>query len=295
MVWAQFEEKHYEILANIELAGNNGSANIFPPGQVLEGILGFDVASDPRNPAIWKKLGIKKPKGLQLRSSFYPSRYKRKLDPKLPSFLVSLIIQYKRPEYMTRIPKAVRGQGLSAPCYKFRVSEGQHKTLMSLESMVQPDALVRYAAPAFWMISELYSHQHHLKVIKNSFFIVPDKKKPTGCWYEGANAKGTWNPEPLEAGIQRFDELVEYARKIAKKTTFAKHVDQLAGALGLVDAKKDSEEEVPPEDLRLSDEHGESFSRAENRRLLLNTVTVADRIGRAGADWWVVDFGEDKS
>ena len=48
MVLAEFEEKEYEIPAAIELAsGRSRFGHVFSPGQVLEGILGYDAAVTP--------------------------------------------------------------------------------------------------------------------------------------------------------------------------------------------------------------------------------------------------------
>jgi len=54
-VWAQFEEKEYETLANaalvIEQARRGRGVRLFSPGQALEKILGYDFATrvDPRS------------------------------------------------------------------------------------------------------------------------------------------------------------------------------------------------------------------------------------------------------
>ena len=50
-----FEEKTYESYFNNEL--DSKSLIYFPPGQVLEGLLGFDAASYSQNRELWRMIG----------------------------------------------------------------------------------------------------------------------------------------------------------------------------------------------------------------------------------------------
>jgi len=67
---AEFEEKEYEQLAGVELAergGGNGSALLFPAGQVLEHVLGYDTAPDPvEGSVVWRVLQVPRPPGVRL-------------------------------------------------------------------------------------------------------------------------------------------------------------------------------------------------------------------------------------
>ena len=105
MPWAEFEEKQYEIAATVEL-GRRG--DVFGAGQVLEKIVGYDAAAAPSaDHPIWRVLRLPRPRGLRL----LPSHWQRRTQPaarELPSVAVSLILQYKRPEYLlSRQRKAV--------------------------------------------------------------------------------------------------------------------------------------------------------------------------------------------
>jgi hypothetical protein len=65
---AEFEEKEYEIAFTIELAADRGI--VFSSGQVLEKVVGYDVASDPSpNHLIWELLQVPRPEGLRLAPS----------------------------------------------------------------------------------------------------------------------------------------------------------------------------------------------------------------------------------
>ena len=62
---AEFEEKQYETPANIELGVQH--AAVFAAGQVLEAVVGYDVAAHPpQNAPIWRLVGVNAPPGLRL-------------------------------------------------------------------------------------------------------------------------------------------------------------------------------------------------------------------------------------
>jgi hypothetical protein len=57
-----FEEKQYEEGLTLELAA--GSTAVFPSGQVLEALVGYDVALAPGDPKVWQLIGSGVPAGL---------------------------------------------------------------------------------------------------------------------------------------------------------------------------------------------------------------------------------------
>ena len=98
---ASFEEKQYETAANAELALSNPA--VYAPGQVAEAILGFDVATKQDVTAsIWNLLQLGAPAGVVLTPNFWSGAPKVPADIYLPTFYVSLILQYKRAEFMKR-------------------------------------------------------------------------------------------------------------------------------------------------------------------------------------------------
>lgn len=101
VTWAHFHEKEYEVGFGIELAsGGSQRAPVFSCGQVLEKVLGYDATADPSHDhLIWRLLRVPRPAGLRL----LPAHWSRGPQPtagSLPVTPISLILQYKRPEYL---------------------------------------------------------------------------------------------------------------------------------------------------------------------------------------------------
>jgi hypothetical protein len=104
MPWAQFEEKQYETAANVEFA--IGDAEVYASGQVAEALLAYDVALNAKNLAVWQLLGTAIPRGAILVPNFWSGVKHKPRAADLPSRYVSLILQYKRPMYLTRATAA---------------------------------------------------------------------------------------------------------------------------------------------------------------------------------------------
>jgi len=104
MPWAEFEEKQYENAANVEFA--IGDAEMYAAGQAAEALLAYDVALKPNNIAVWQLLGIAMPSGAVLLPNFCSGVKHKPRSVDLPSTYVSLILQYKRPMYLTRATAA---------------------------------------------------------------------------------------------------------------------------------------------------------------------------------------------
>jgi hypothetical protein len=73
---------------------------------------------------------------------------------RLPPTPVSLILQYKRPEYLSG-PRAEQWRFWRQPYFRFGRTSDQHTVLRRLERNLGSDAIVRYAAPAFWRRGDL--------------------------------------------------------------------------------------------------------------------------------------------
>ena len=128
---AEFEEKQYEYGLTNEIAA--GSTAVFPSGQMLEAILGYDIALDPGDPRIWALLKSEMPPGLRLT----PSLWRRGAQPplaKLPARLVSLVLQAKRPERLDHW-RAGQNHRWRGPYYRFYVDtpQDQQQVLDHLE------------------------------------------------------------------------------------------------------------------------------------------------------------------
>jgi hypothetical protein len=102
-----FEEKTYESYFNNEL--DSKSSVYFPPGQVLEGLLGFDAASNSKNRGLWRTLGFPfwfSPyfTGVNLRD--IAREIEEELDhiiQKIPNIKTNILLQYKRPDYIKTV------------------------------------------------------------------------------------------------------------------------------------------------------------------------------------------------
>jgi hypothetical protein len=136
VVRAEFEEKQFELAMSVELAdGRLGT--VYSSGQVLEAIVGYDAVAQPRhNNPIWQILQVPRPAGLRL----VPVMWAPGATPdasRLPASPVSLILQYKRPEYISRAP-AKQWTYWRAPYFRFERKQPQHKILRQLESRWEP-------------------------------------------------------------------------------------------------------------------------------------------------------------
>ncbi|WP_336160108.1 hypothetical protein [Amycolatopsis sp. VC5-11] len=210
MVAATFEEKTYETAYNADLiAGAGGNWRVFSPGQVLEKVTGFDVAADPGpEHLIWRVLRVPRPRGLSLMPSHWASS--RSGVPKareLPSMPLSLILQFKRPEYLYG-SRAAQRRLWHGPYYRFSRSTEQHSVLKRLESKLADDAIVRYASPAFHTLGELEEAQMERKVIALSGHVAPSVFGRHRVWtYNAAGTYGRGNPAGRARPVEAFDDL----------------------------------------------------------------------------------------
>lgn len=196
----RFEEKSYEIAYCVELAaGINGTRALFSPGQVLEKLLGFDAASNPgRAHVLWRVLGLPRPPGVNLLPSWWAGGI-RPPRRSLPSYPVSVFLQFKRPEYRFG-PNAAQYGLWNAPYYRFERSRHQHTVLLRLERNLRTQAVVRYAAPAFDTVAELEYAQLSGTVIQSSGHVGPSRLGIHKVWtytQPGTNCIPNPNGKPL--------------------------------------------------------------------------------------------------
>jgi hypothetical protein len=212
VVVAEFEEKTYEIAYCVELAVAVGSRSVvYSPGQVLESILGFDAAShpDPRH-AIWAILGLPRPRGVQLIPSLWGAA--KALQPPnavLPSYPVSIFLQFKRPEYLHGAA-AKQWNMWRRPYFRFERTRRQQQVLGRLERRLGTQAVVRYAAPAFHTMGEFEAAQLAGSVIARSGHVPPSRLRRHQCWtYDAPGNLGRPNPTGEPFVFERFDALLE--------------------------------------------------------------------------------------
>lgn len=282
---AGFEEKQYEAAANMELTLYH--PGVFASGQVLEGVVGYDVAANqPQNAPIWQLIGVNAPPGLQLVPNHWNGQRTRPKAAELPSTFVSLIIQYKRPQYLNT-SRAAQWHHWKTPYFRFEVSNyaptHQHDTLMDLEATLSPNAVVQYACPAFLTLASLETHQLNRTILASTNFVEPSGIGGHSVWtYTNAGTIGYANPEGEEVKGRSFKQVWTLVERKGKKENLLQHLRRLAEgierqekrALGL-----DWLGKFPVGDL--------SAARIQGLR---DVVTLGSTFGRMGASWSVVDL-----
>lgn len=171
---AEFEEKSYESPLIAQLAG--GSGPIFSPGQVLEGIIGFDQALKCLSAEYWGLVGRPAPAGVVLDRAWFPPH----LPPPaaaLPNFSLNLILQMKRPERMTRSTSA-EWSHWGQKYFRYEIVPHQQAALAALSIGAGANAHVAYAAPAFHKNNELFASIQARSLVAQSNFA--DAAKITG-------------------------------------------------------------------------------------------------------------------
>jgi hypothetical protein len=205
---AEFWEKEFETAFTIELADRGGY--VLSSSQVIERIVGYDAAAHPHaTNVIWQILNVPRPRGLRLVEPHWrPGRLP--VGAHLPSKPVSLILQYKRPEYLYGV-RAKQWSLWHAPYYRFTRSRTQHRILRRLEKRLGSDALVRYVAPAFWTRAD-YEYRHIVRqVIAGSGFVSPQQLGAHWVWtYQQPGNDGLPNPRGTPTRFESFSDLAAH-------------------------------------------------------------------------------------
>lgn len=204
---SEFEEKQYEQHLNIELL--QGSNLIFPPGQHLENVLGFDAALFTRNKNFWRHfLG-----GYPWYRRFFRSYLNGMYFPKdayeledafnndFPQFKFNAFIQHKRPERMIK-DTAAEWDSWNQEYYRYKVLDHQQSTLEILEANVGDQGVVTYASPAFHTKQEFWDVHKSQSFIQNSNFCQPSKltgHKAYTYISPGTNGIAHSEPEKVES------------------------------------------------------------------------------------------------
>lgn len=211
---AGFEEKTYEVAYCIELAvGVGGKPQVYSPGQVLEKLLGFDAASNPDpHHVIWAVLALPRPHGVQLVPPLWgASKAAQPPAVALPSYPISIFLQFKRPEYLQN-PTAKQWKMWHHPYYRFKRSKEQQLVLGRLDRRLGDQAVVRYAAPAFHTVGELEAAQLTRSVITLSGHVPPTRLQRHQCWtYDAPGNIGRANPDGEPYIFERLNALLDEA------------------------------------------------------------------------------------
>jgi hypothetical protein len=276
---AEFEEKQYEMPLVHELAA--GSPHVYPAGQVLEELVGYDVALMPGDGAIWKLLDVGAPSGALLSPSLWMPFERRPREEELPALFVSLILQFKRPQYLDHW-RAGQYEYWQGGYFRFRLDAEQQLRLQSLEVGVASDALVRYAAAAFVEYLALCRHTEAGTLAANSTFVSPGVLAGHRLWsYASPGAKGYANPEGEEVSSDTVETLLVAAAERTRRQTLREHVHALAASQPFVDVGDGEWLNELPQAGRRSE---------EDRRSAAEWAAVAAAAALCGASWFVLGF-----
>lgn len=273
---SEFEEKQYEVAALWELA--NGSTSVFPSGQVLESLVGYDAALDPGPSPIWSVLGSGQPTGIQLTPALWLPFARLPPAAKLPSKLVSLILQFKTSEF-TDHWKAGQYHHWRRGYYRFWLHSVQQLRLETLEDNLKGKALVRYAAPAFLQYSDLLYLASTGNVCGHSAFVSAGRLTGHRLWsYAGPGTHGYANPEGEETPADTFESLLGTLESEAAPQNLAEHVIGLADVIRVDGAMSEFAGEIAAQ-----------FP-IDYRSAVAAWIDVARTVASTGSSWLVVGF-----
>ena len=177
---AQFEEKTYE--QHLTAALVCSKRLFFPPRQVLENVVGFDVAlrtysrnfwdQFPHMRRGWPRLHFLPGPGIALRN-----RWWRELEQDIelfPRYKFNCFIQAKRPNRMKR-SDAAEYSCWNEPYYRYNLLANQQEALVRLADLTRDRAIVTYACPAFSSYKNLWQAIGAGKIIQRSNFCEAEK------------------------------------------------------------------------------------------------------------------------
>jgi hypothetical protein len=294
MVWAEFEEKEYESAAFGELMRPNpsGPSYAFSAGQVLEKLVGYDAAAAPSAAhVVWRILHSPRPPGVRLLPSMWMPAPSPSAE-RLPYTPVTLVLQFKRPEYLYGA-SAAQWRFWQQPYFRFSRETQQQRVLSTLERNAGDDALVRYAAPAFWQRAHLEAAHLRGEVVLGSGFVSPSRLVRHRCWtYIAPGIDGRANPAGTPARFEAREELFRAlfdrptaSTDLVPSEAFGEHVTRVGVA-----ARR-----AAPATLRRNVEAWQTELRAREPELSATTVRRAGAmtmlssvIADIGATWLIV-------
>lgn len=165
-----YEEKAYETYFNIELGKKCDI--LFPPGQVLEGSLGFDASFYTNNQNLWRFLGY--PcflfGGLALKEIADEMEYHlgRSING-IPNLKANILFQYKKPEYITS-HAGREWKHWQRSYFRYNINREQQSLLMHIHRQFGSKILAIYAAPAATDINDLVNIYAKQELIESSNF-----------------------------------------------------------------------------------------------------------------------------
>ena len=200
MTVAQFEEREFGEPLNAQLTG--GSGLFWPPGQVLEHVVGFDAALMVTDVAFWASIGFgAAPAGLVIQRSWWPGWPSHLLRPLFafrtpPPFRLNLFLQHKRPEHLTF---GKEWKHWKAAYYRFVLTPHQQRALEACANSLGPAGYVAYGSPAFHLRPDLFAHIEHRTLAANTHFAPAlSLVNHARYTYVAARAAGQAHSEPVK-------------------------------------------------------------------------------------------------
>jgi hypothetical protein len=194
----EFEEKEIEGPLNAYLASNG---LIWSPGQVLEQIVGFDVAIKVQLACFWASLGYPSiPSGDIVLPSWWPVIVRHHFDERTPPpFELNVFLQYKRPHYLYGGNAKERRRWPTGTYYRFILDTEQQTALEACASSLDARGIVAYATPAFWKRNALFNHIKLGTLMDNTHFVKAiDLRNHTRYTYVDARNNGQAFSKPTE-------------------------------------------------------------------------------------------------
>lgn len=218
-MYAEFEEKTYEQHLTSELVHNRRL--FFPPGQVLEDIVGFDVALRTSNRHFWKlfphmypwwhRVLFMYPPGTHLKHEWW-----KELEHEIehfPKFKFNCFIQAKRPNRMVR-SDAAEYASWKKPYFRYDMFTSQQQALESLAQRTSGKAVVVYACPAFHTYRELWAAISSGKLVEESNFCEIAKLNSHRRYsFVSPGSYGVGHSEPTPIESQSFEQALENLQK----------------------------------------------------------------------------------
>lgn len=200
MVVAEFEEKEFEVPLDAQLSGGGP---LWAPGQVLEALVGFDVAIIVEDLAFWASVcGVNQaPAGLAISPRWWHRYRALFIGPLLrlrspPPFKLNVFLQHKRPEYL--IQGAERSTWTS-PYFRIKPVEHQQAALEACTTALGSLGLVAYASSAFHRRPDLFKHIEQRTLIANTHFARASALTGHRTYtYTSARGGGKAHSEPVD-------------------------------------------------------------------------------------------------
>jgi len=198
---AEFEEKDFENPLYVQLL--SGNICLATPGQVFEGRFGVDAALQAGHPFFWDLFGYRTiPGGINLNDYNWGWVW-RDLGRRrpLPSFAINLLIQAKRPQYLSGVNATLSRLGIKHDYWRFEISQHQHDLLAAIQRTLANRALLIYASTAFDTYQELYEYTANNQLVENCAYVSVPRMTEHHSWnydHPGTSGVASSDPKPID-------------------------------------------------------------------------------------------------